>query len=203
MSLNNFISRQFGKPSGLGGRLVSQIMHQQNRPMYEETLRLLSMRENEHVLDIGCGDGYALNMLATQQKGHFAGVDISEHIIKSAQSRNRRYIRSGTMEFHCNDLSKMPFEKAAFDKAFTINTVYFWSDLHTAFVEIRRVTKTDGIFINTLYTNAALSRFSHTKSGYNRYEPDLLIKEANEAGFEASTIMILDGMAYCLVCKAI
>lgn len=29
----------------------------------------------------------------------------------------------------------MPFEKAAFDKVFTINAVHFWSDLQSAFAE--------------------------------------------------------------------
>ncbi len=49
MSLNNYISRQFNKPTGFGGRIVTAIMNNQNRPMYEAKARLLSPQSGEHI----------------------------------------------------------------------------------------------------------------------------------------------------------
>ena len=66
-------------------------------------------------------------------------------------------------------MREMSFADESFTKAYTINTVYFWSDLNKAMLEIRRVLKSDGVFINTLYTNGTLSSFSHTRFGYKRY----------------------------------
>lgn len=55
MSLNAYIAKQFADPKGFGGSVISLIMNRQNRPLYDETIRLLSLTNLDSVLDIGCG----------------------------------------------------------------------------------------------------------------------------------------------------
>lgn len=197
MSINSYIAKQFADPQGLGGGLVSLVMNRQNRPLYDETIRLLSLSDSDSVLDIGCGNGYVLRLLARRYNATFAGIDPSKEIIEAAKRRNRSDVKNGKMRFACQDVSALPFPDEAFSKAYTINTVYFWSDLKTPMQEIRRVLKPGGVFINTLYTNEALSRFSHTQFGYKRYEPKQLVDAGTEAGFAVKAVPILDGMAVC------
>jgi len=37
MGLNKYTAKQFGNPTGLGGRLMSRIMNSQNHGLYDET----------------------------------------------------------------------------------------------------------------------------------------------------------------------
>jgi ubiquinone/menaquinone biosynthesis C-methylase UbiE len=195
--LNRFIARQLSNPSGLGGRAVSSVMSRQNRPLYEETIRLLSPSDTDSVLDIGCGNGYVLNMFANRFDCTLTGIDISPSAIKFASKRNRKFIKSGRMNFIRQDMNKTPFSDCTFDKIYTINTVYFWKNLNDTMEEIRRVLKPGGLFINSLFTNETLSRFSHTKFGYKRYTPEQLTSEND--GFTIDVVSVFSGKAYCVL----
>lgn len=203
MGLNEYIAKQFSKPSGIGGRVVSAVMNKQNRPMYEETERLLTLADSDKVLDIGCGNGYVLNMLAQRHSCAFTGIDISESVIKAASHRNRKYVNDGKMRFSCQNAGSMSFADASFDKAYTINTVYFWDDLVNTLTKIRRILKSNGLFINTLYSNETLKRFSHTQFGYKRFTAEQITNASQRAGFIVETVPIVGGAAYCVVCKNI
>lgn len=203
MNINSYIARQFGRPTGLGGGIVAAVMNRQNQPLYEETERLLSPCNADRILDIGCGNGYVLRVLAERYDCDYVGIDISESILRAAAKRNRRSVRDGRMAFKCCEASRMVFGDAAFDKAFTINTVYFWEDLSSTMAEIRRVLKSGGTFINTLYANETLARFSHTQYGYKRFTQEQLTSAAQSAGFSTETVPILGGAAYCIVCHAL
>ena len=170
--------------------------------MYEETARRLSLSECSIVLDIGCGNGYMLNMLARQYGGTFSGIDISGSILRAASRRNRGFVRSGRMSFAVAHAAELPFGDAAFDRVYTINTVYFWDDLDKTMAEIRRVLCPRGLFVNMLYTNETLSRLSHTQYRYKRFTREQLVEAARRSGFEVSVVPILDGKAYCFVCRA-
>ena len=199
MSINSYVAKQFQNPKGLGGRFVSMIMNRQNRPLYDETIRRLSLADSDSVLDIGCGNGFVLNLLARQYDAQFAGIDTSDSVIKVAIRRNNRFVANNAMRFFCQNASAMSFADGSFSKAYTINTVYFWDDLDKTMAEIRRVLKPDGVFINTLYTNETLSRLSHTEFGYKKYETRRLENAGASAGFTVKTVSILSGAAYSLI----
>ncbi len=199
MSLDSYISKQFSNPAGIGGRLVSFVMNRQNRPLYEETMRFIAPSDADSVLDIGCGNGYVLKLLAQRYNVAFTGIDPSESILSEAARRCRVFVRAGRMTFHCRDVSAMPFADNAFSIAYTINTVYFWEDLHRAMTEIRRVLKPDGLFVNAFYTAETLSRFSHTRFGYKRLTVEQLTAAGNDAGFSVRAETVLGGSASCLL----
>jgi len=201
MSISKYISRQFSNPSGLGGKIVSFVINRHNTEMYEETARILNIDKSDRVLDIGCGNGYMLNFLAKRLSATFDGVDISESILNSAKKRNRKFVQNGTMSFSVGVADKMPFKDSTFDKIYTLNTVYFWDDLNATMQEIRRTMKPRGLFVNTLFTNEALSRFPHTKHGYRFFAEEQLIEAARDSGFDVSAVPIMNNAAYCIVCR--
>lgn len=201
MGLNSYIAKQFSKPSGFGGKIVSAVMNRQNRPMYEETERLLSLSASDHVLDIGCGNGYVLNLLAPQYSCVFTGIDISESAVIAASRRNRKFLKDGKMCISCQNAEAMSFANASFNKAYTINTVYFWDNLDSIMAEIHRVMKPGGLFINTIYSNETLDRFSHTQFGYKRFTVEQIQNASEYAGFAVTTTNIIHGSAYCVLCK--
>lgn len=197
MSLERYISKQFSKPVGFGGKVISFVMNRQNRPLYEETIRLLAISNTDSILDIGCGNGYVLKMLTSQNNCMLTGIDPSASIIKDAFRRCHKFVKNGRMTFLCQNVKEMSFADNSFSKAYTINTVYFWENLNNTLSDIRRVLKPNGLLINTFYSNETLSRFSHTKFGYKRFTVEQLTVAGHDAGFAVNVIPILNGTAYC------
>lgn len=198
MRLNEYIAKQFGNPTGLGGRIISYIMNRQNHGMYDETMRLLKPVDSDNILDIGCGNGYMLNMLARKCACNFTGIDTSKSAIQDASKRNRAFAKNGRMSFLCQNASAMSFPGSSFSKAYTVNTVYFWADLGETMAEIHRVLKVGGVFLNTLYTGETLDRYAHTQFGYRRFTAEELTRAGVNAGFTADVTPILGGAAYCV-----
>ena len=93
----------------------------------------------------------------------------------------------------------MSFADCSFSKAYTINTVYFWENLDKAMAEIRRVLKPNGLFVNALYSDKILSRFSHTQFGYKRVTVEQLTRAGVNAGFTAEVVPVFGGAAYCVL----
>jgi len=201
MSINKFIAKQLGNPSGIGGKFVFSVMNRQNRPFYEDTVRLLSPSDSDSVIDIGCGNGNVLNMLANRTSCTLTGIDFSLSAINSASKRNRKFVRGGRMSLVCQDMIRLPFPDCSFDKAYSINTVYFWENLAGFMAEIRRVLKPGGVFINALYTNETLDGLPHTQFGYKRFTQDELTQAAQSIGFAAQIVPAFNGKAYCVVCR--
>jgi len=199
VGINSYISKQFSSPEGFGGKVISLIMNRQNRPLYDETIRLLSLTDSDSVLDIGCGNGYVLNLLARKHNASFAGIDTSESAIKAADRRNQAFVKNKTMRLSFQNASSMSFSDGSFSKAYTINTVYFWNDLYMTMADISRVLKSSGVFINTLYSNETLAKFSHTKFGYKNYTTEQLKKVGADLGFAVKAEPILSSAAYCII----
>jgi len=203
MNLNRFIAKQFASPSGIGGKVVSHFMNRQNLPMYEEVIGYLSPMDSDRILDIGCGNGTVLVLLARGYGGVYAGIDISNSMIKTASRRNRAFVKDGRMTLSVENASTMSFTEGSFSKAYSINTVYFWENLNKTMMEIRRVLAPGGLFINAFYSNDTLARFSHTQFGYKRFTPEQLTDAGIDAGFDVETVPILGGRGYCLLYRGI
>lgn len=195
MSINEYIAKQFASPRGIGGRIVMAVMNRQNAQMYEATERLLRPRNDDTILDIGCGNGIMLERIAHACDCHLIGTDISEDALEIAKRR----LAGTNMELLRCPVDDMPLEDATVDKALTINTIYFWEDLASGFEEIARVLKPEGIFISTHYTNRALESYSHTQFGYRMRTEQEVVSAAEIAGFTVQIKSIMDGRAYCVV----
>ena len=199
MTLDKYIAKQLSNPKGLGGKLVSAVMNKQNTPMYNATIELLKPSDNDIILDIGCGNGYVLNMLAKQYGGLYYGIDSSKSIIKIAYKFNHHFIKNGKITLLNENLEIMNFTEKSFDKIYTINTVYFWEDLDKTMNQIFNLLKPNGLFINTLFSNETLSRFSHTRYGYKRFSLEQLTYAGRNTGFDVNVKPILNSAAYCIL----
>ncbi|MCL2372967.1 MAG: class I SAM-dependent methyltransferase [Defluviitaleaceae bacterium] len=194
MSFNKFISKQLSAPTGISGRIIGYFMNRQNIPLYQATIKHLQLSGGETILDIGCGSGYVLNMIAQQQSGIFTGIDLSQSMINTA---TRRYKKHSNMTFHRQDLAAMAFPAGAFSHAYTINTVYFWGSPAATMQEIYRVLQPGGIFVNCFYSDKTLDRFAFTKHGYRRFPQAELSAAGESAGFSLEILPILGGDALC------
>jgi len=119
----------------------------------QETIRRLDFRASERLLDIGCGTGTLLGIIA----GSFPdavlyGIDPSSEMLAAAKKRLgcRTDLRVGMAE-------SLPFDDDYFDVAVSSSSLHYWRHPETALTEIVRVLKPNGRVVITDWCNDYLS----------------------------------------------
>jgi ubiquinone/menaquinone biosynthesis C-methylase UbiE len=106
-----------------------------------QSFEILDIQEGHWVLDVGCGPGDDVRMLAqlVGQKGKVVGIDNSEEMIIEARRR-----ASGTalpVEFHLCDANEMIFDDAVFDCCRADRVFQHLEKPQEALAEVVRVAK--------------------------------------------------------------
>jgi len=185
VNVKRFMASQLRKPTGwFGSLVVSRMMNRGNRKIIESTLALLELRPQDHVLEIGFGGGSALLGLSRRlRNGVVSGIDISPDLVRQAERRFRREIAEGRLSVQLGNISHLPFPAAAFDRAFTVNTVYFWPDALQGLSEIRRVLKDGGLAAVSLRSKEKMQRYTMTKYDFQLFSKDEVADLMRQAGF--------------------
>lgn len=106
----------------------------QQTPGYEAALASVGLEENQLVLDIGCGVGAFLRLVAERGARPF-GLDASEALIELARERvPNADLRIGEME-------ALPYADDAFDLVTGFTSFFFANDIVAALREAGRVAK--------------------------------------------------------------
>lgn len=87
----------------------------------------LDVQPGDRLLEIGCGRGVAMSILAANLKeGHITGLDRSDSAISSASEKNRAAISAGKAALVFGTLADFPGTGRPFDRIFAINVNLFW-----------------------------------------------------------------------------
>lgn len=138
------IARQSRRPSGWLGEIVGRVMAFETASANEVAAERLGLRENESILEIGCGHGRTLARLARTGGAFLAGIDASEVMVRIARRRLHRWIGAGRAEVSLATSSALPYPDVRFDAALAVHVLYFWNDAVTDLREIRRVLRPGG-----------------------------------------------------------
>lgn len=99
----------------------------------------LSLRGDEHILDLGCGDGVVTAKLAELvPNGRVVGIDSSQNMIDSAQSR-----AGNRLSFRRLDINELDYCDA-FDLVFSNATLHWVHDHRRLLVNVDRALKPRG-----------------------------------------------------------
>ena len=198
-----YISNNFGNPTGIGGVVSTKFMNLFNQKQYKSVLRNIKLEPNNCVLDIGFGNGYLIKKLVEQNVPvKIYGIEISKDMLQKVKLKNMQNIENGILELDLANINKTSFENNFFDKAYTVNTIYFWNELEKCFSEIKRILKPNGIFMNVIYTKEFLDKILYTKYGFKKYSVEEIIKMTKENGMEIiETIEIKKNKSYCIISK--
>ena len=166
-----YIAVQFGNPHGFGGQISTFIMNCLNMRQYHAVERLLLIEPGNKILDIGFGNGYLIRYLNRNYPStQLYGIDISEDMLRTALQKSHEAISNGNMHLTIADVVSLPFEDERFERIYTVNTHYFWSDIDKGLQEIRRVMKPDALFLIVGHYKKYLDRLPIAKYNFKKYE---------------------------------
>jgi ubiquinone/menaquinone biosynthesis C-methylase UbiE len=107
-----------------------------------QVIAAMQIRPGERVLDLGCGNGWATRLLALTNAGVQAiGVDASSKMIARAEALHSLTIRA---RYEVGTFEKLDFKDGHFDRVFSMEALYYASDLGLAIRECFRVLKPGG-----------------------------------------------------------
>jgi ubiquinone/menaquinone biosynthesis C-methylase UbiE len=108
-------------------------------------IRALGLPAGGRVLEVGCGRGVALPVLARRLRpSRLVGLDLDIEFLEEARSRLGD--AGITAELVPGDVRRMPFPEAAFDLVVDFGTCYHIARPQAALAEIARVLAPGGLF---------------------------------------------------------
>lgn len=190
MAMQQFLAAQLRKPQGWFGSLVmSRILNRVNGKIVDATLALLNVKPEHDVLEIGFGGGSAVRWLAKRaSSGVITGVDISPEMVQRAERQFHTEIQSGRVKVQLGDVAHLPFGDSAFDRVFTVNTIYFWPDTKQGLAEIYRVLRLDGIAAISIRSREKMEKRGVTKHNFRLFSADEVAGFMRAAGFRNVSI---------------
>ena len=176
---------QMRKPSGWFGSVIfRRLLNRMNIAIVESTLLRIRLEPNHQILEVGFGGGAAMALVLRRlTTGGVSGVDFSPETVREAERRFRREIANGRLRVQLGDIGALPFASATFDRVFTINTIYFWTDTMQGFGEMRRVLKPGGLAVIALRSRENMERVSFTQHGFRLFSPTEVPPLMQQAGF--------------------
>jgi len=108
----------------------------------KHALARMPVEEDDFVLDLGTGSGYALRALReTKEAGRCYGIDASPEMLTNARS----YTDDTNVAYVRGRFGALPFGDRTIDHIFSMEAFYY-ADTHEALREIRRVLRPGGTF---------------------------------------------------------
>lgn len=147
-----------------------------NRADNRWTIELLNLQPTDKLLEVGFGTGQAIEYAATKiTHGLIVGIDHSETMLDVASKRNAVAMAQKRVQLQLGEVETIPFPDKFFDKACSINCIYFWEPPQCGFAEFRRVLKPGG-------TLAIVARHQQLDT-HRHYTPEVICALMKEAGF--------------------
>ncbi len=207
MRFSTFFSKQARKPTGLFGRLVMSIVFNKgNANLNRFVNELMSVQENDHILEIGFGTGKLIYDMAKQiDNGLIEGIDFSSTMVSMAQNRNKNHIAVGKVKILKGNFDEIPYKKDSFNKACSVNTLYFWPEPENTAQKIADILKPGGKFVLAFEDIAQLEQKSLSNEVFRLYSKgevkNLLIRSGFSGGVSIESRMIGTSVLHCVVAK--
>lgn len=176
------------RPQGFWGRRALSIMNGKNHAaMPEWVLSELDIKENDTILDVGCGGGANIaRLLKRVPKGKVIGLDYSQMALEVAQDLNYHdYVDKRCLLMGGNAM-QMPLAKETYNIITAFETIYYWLSLELGFSEIYRLLKPGGTIVigNELDGTQEIDRKIERATNYMRiYSIDEIEATLKQVGF--------------------
>ena len=139
-----YLIYQSKKPSGLIGLWMMRLWNRVYMPMVVWAVSQLDHKKRFHaILDVGVGNGASSKYLKNYfPNSRVLGIDISSTAIRAAEE-----LSEPGLAFEVKNVEKTDLSVSEFDLITAFQTHFHWSDLTQAFLELKRILKSDGIIL--------------------------------------------------------
>jgi SAM-dependent methyltransferase len=118
-------------------------MEQDHLPIVLPVLDRMRLGPEDNVLDVGCGAGWLVRLLAEQvPEGRVVGLDISDEMIRRARRNN---LGLENAMFVIGEAEEIPWDAHFFTHAISVEAAYYWPNPRAALREIHRVLRDGGV----------------------------------------------------------
>lgn len=141
----------------------------------EIELGLEYIRDEDAVLDVGCGLGVALRRYASSRRIDAFGIDYSENMIDGAIRRLAETAPQLSIDFQRASVTTLPYDSETFDVVTShrcLMALLDWDLQQQALVEIQRVLKPGGILVLMEGTFDGLDRLNFYRRVFELPEID-------------------------------
>lgn len=117
-------------------------MERDHLPIVLPMLAQMGLRPDENVLDVGCGSGWLVRLIASRvTEGRVVGMDISDEMVRLA-----RRATAGQENVICvvGSVEEIPWRANFFTRAVSVESSYYWPDPARGVQEIFRVLAEGG-----------------------------------------------------------
>jgi SAM-dependent methyltransferase len=147
-----------------------------------------SLPRDARLLDLACGDGHLLSVLAARGFERLAGVDRSPEELAAARGR-----LGPDVALHCQDAGALPLANGSIDAVLCHMALMLFEPVESVLAEVARVLRPGGAFvaiINRRHSDPAFDAFSRelrrvtAEAGLDRLRigsPDVLVLTALRA----------------------
>ena len=123
-------------------------MEKGHRPVGEQAIALMQLPIDARVLDVGCGSGWATRLMAEQaSEGKVIGIDIADEMVELATESSQNLTN---VEFKVATAESLPFASSEFTHAFSMESLYYYTNVVAALREIHRVLEDGGLFVTVI-----------------------------------------------------
>jgi arsenite methyltransferase len=178
------LASQLGRPTGLRGRLIGNMLNRSNRREIAMAITALDIPSGALAADLGFGGGVGLELLLARvgDQGQVYGVDLSPTMVSRASRRFRREVASGRLHLRSGSITQLPLDSESIQAAITINTIYFIPELDRAFSELARVLTRSGRVVVGIGDPDAMARMPMTPYGFRLRSVAEVTAAAESAG---------------------
>ncbi|HWP84763.1 MAG TPA: methyltransferase domain-containing protein [Terriglobia bacterium] len=108
-----------------------------HRGFFEPVIHRMEIQPAERILEIGCGEGWALRMLSPLvPQGILVGLDFSDDMVRNARAQSTAY---DNLLFVWSSAEQIPWQENFFTTIFSLEAFYYIEDPERALREIYRV----------------------------------------------------------------
>lgn len=180
--------KQCKKPQGEAGLEIINDMNEHHEIISNFAMESISLDEDSHVIDIGCGGGVNIEkFLKRCPMGVVDGLDYSSLSVDESIKRNMIAVDEGRCHIYKANVLDIPLDDGIYDLASAFETIYFWNDLNKAFGEVYRILKDDGRFMiacDTDGNNPNDQKWVNIFDDITVYTKDELTQILKEVGFK-------------------
>ena len=159
-----------------------------NEEMRAEALAMFDIDEDDVVLDVGCGTGFATEGLLEHSR-NVHGLDQSVHQLEKAWAKLGKH---DPVSFYRGDAERLPFRDDTFDAVWSSGSIEYWPDPVATLRDMRRVVKPGGRVLvvgpNNPRNSIAQRLADAMMLFYDREEADRMFREAGYVDIEHRTM---------------